>query len=105
MNVGRCKTDTFLPHVSLPLSGRRSQDAAGRNALGDPDRWVQHLGFDDRVVASSGFGDSDIDVFFYGLSPTEATAKLEALGAHLKSVSTVLLGFRVWGYIPVSAGY
>jgi hypothetical protein len=98
-------TDTFLPNVSLPLSGRRSQDAAGSNALGDPDEFVQHLGFDDMVVASSGFGDSDIDVFFYGLSPSEATAKLEALGAHLKSVSTVLLGFRVWGYIPTIAGY
>ncbi len=54
---------------------------------------VDRKGFEDRVIATSGFGDSDIDVFFYGLNPTEATAKLEAFGAHLQLVSTFVLKF------------
>jgi hypothetical protein len=30
-------------------------------------------------TATSGFGDSDIDVFFWGLSPAAATSKLQRL--------------------------
>ena len=39
----------------------------------------KYLGLRERVVASSGFGDSDIDVFIYGLTEAEATQKLEEL--------------------------
>jgi hypothetical protein len=70
--------------IFIPLTVLlRFKRAAARNRHLDI-----HNGYRHRVVASSGFGDSDIDVFFYGLGPSEATAKLEALGAHLNAVST-----------------
>jgi hypothetical protein len=79
---------SLLPSVSRALL-RSSKNVEGQNALRGrtpQGRRCIHTGFQDRVVSSSGFGDSDIDVFFYGLSPSEATAKLEALGAHLNGV-------------------
>lgn len=38
-------------------------------------------------LASSGFGDSDIDVFFYDLSPEQANEKLEELQSQLSANS------------------
>lgn len=46
-------------------------------------------------LASSGFGDSDIDVFFYGLAPKAADDKLQQLMQQLHSNGQVLIPFRV----------
>ena len=38
-------------------------------------------------LASSGFGDSDIDIFFHGLTPAQATKKLKLLLTQLHNNS------------------
>ena len=49
----------------------------------EPARAWPYRGTDYLRVATSGFGDSDIDVFFYGLTPQQANNKLKQLRKQL----------------------